>query len=33
VAFNRSKPPDEIDYEKNGRYFNVIRRNYAPSQT
>ena len=29
VAFNSATPPVEIDYEKNGRYFNIIRRNYA----
>ena len=29
VAFNQATPPDAIDYEKNGRFFNVIRRNYA----
>ena len=28
VALNQSKPPAEIDYEKNGRYFNIVRRNY-----
>lgn len=31
--FNESNPPDSIDYEKNGRFFNVIRRNYAPQTT
>ena len=31
VAFNSATPPVEIDYEKNGRYFNIIRRNYATS--
>ena len=31
VAFNQATPPVEIDYEKNGRYFNIIRRNYATS--
>ncbi len=29
VAFNQATPPDAIDYEKNGKFFNVIRRNYA----
>jgi len=33
VAFNSSNPPSEIDYEKNGRYFNIIRRNYATPAT
>ena len=31
VAFNESRPPFEIDYEKNGKYFNILRRNYATS--
>ena len=28
VVLNKSTPPSEIIYEKNGRYFNVVRRKY-----
>ena len=31
VALNESRPPAAIDYEKNGRYYNVIRRSYETS--
>ena len=33
VALNRSKPPAQIDYEKNGKYYNVVRRNYETPTT
>ena len=30
VAFNTSLAPVEIEYEKNGKFYNIVRRNYAP---
>lgn len=32
-VFNGALPPASIDYEKNGRFFNVIRRNYEAPTT
>tara|TARA_R110002126_G_scaffold25490_7_gene87103 strand:+ start:2096 stop:3712 length:1617 start_codon:yes stop_codon:yes gene_type:complete len=33
LAFNHSLPPAEIQYEKNGRFFNVTGRNYEAQNT